>query len=177
MAVSFALAFLISGCNGKKVHAAVPVAVPAQPPAPVATPETTKSPASIPAPSTPTPKNLVPSTPPQDLSPQPDKLKRPAVTPPASEPERPEAPQISPQLSATDQAQLQKETNQLVADSQQNLHRADGRNLNATQKDMIGKINGLLDQSRDAVRSSDWPSAKNLAQKAYLLSLELLKTL
>jgi len=178
VAAPLVIASLLSGCSGKKVHAAAPVTVPAQPPVPVATPETTRSPASIPAPNTPTPKNPAPSNPPPDLAPQPDKLKRPApTTPPATEPTRPEAPQISPQLSPADQAQLEKETNQLIADSQQNLHRADGRDLNASQKDMVDKINGWLDQSRDAVRTSDWARAKNLAQKAYLLSLELIKTL
>ncbi|HEV2288919.1 MAG TPA: hypothetical protein VGR81_08205 [Candidatus Acidoferrales bacterium] len=177
VATLFTMASLLSGCSGKKVHAAAPVTVPAQPPVPVAAPETTKSPASIPAPNTPAPKNPAPSNPPADLTPQPDKLKKPAVPPPTAEPARPEAPQISPQLSPADQAQLEKETNQLVSDSEQNLHRADGRDLNASQKDMVDKINGWLDQSRDAVRTSDWARAKNLAQKAYLLSIELIKTL
>lgn len=173
-----AIGSLLTGCGNKKVHAAAPVTVPTQPPAPVSTPESSKSPASIPAPNTPAPTNPAPSNPPADLTPQPDKLKRPTpVTPPATEPARPEAPQISPQLSPADQAQLEKETNQLIADSEQNLQRTNGRDLNASQKDMVDKINGWLDQSRDAVRTSDWARAKNLAQKAYLLSLELVKTL
>lgn len=168
------LTVFASGCLRHKVHAA-PVVVPVEPPAPVATSGTTKSPASIPAPSTPGPKNPEPATPPPGLTPKPDALKRPTTA--APEPERPAAPQISPQISASDQAELTKQTQQYVATSQQNLHRADGRELNPGQRDMVDKIHGFLDQAQDAIRTSDWSRAKNLSQKAYLLSLELVKTL
>lgn len=160
---------------GHKVHAA-PVIVPLEPPVPVALPETTKSPASIPAPTAPGPKNPEPATPPPGLIPKPDTLKRPATVTP-DEPERPAAPQISPQISASDQAELTKQTQQYVADAQQNLHRADGRELNASQRDMVDKIRGFLDQAQDAIHTSDWSRAKNLSQKAYLLSLDFVKTL
>ncbi len=169
-----ALAIFACGCMGHKVHAAT-IAMPAQPPAPTVPPETTKSPASIPAPSTPAPKNPEPSTPPPGLTPKPDTLRRPATV--ASEPERPAAPQISPQISASEQADLTKQTQQYVADAQQNLHRADGRELNPNQRDMADKIRGLLDQSQAAIQTSDWSRAKNLSQKAYLLSLDFVKTL
>ncbi|HKF52184.1 MAG TPA: hypothetical protein VKB26_07715, partial [Candidatus Acidoferrales bacterium] len=61
--------------------------------------------------------------------------------------------------------------------TQQNLHHADGHDLNATQKDMVDKIRGFLDQAQQAIQTADWERAKNLSQKAYLLSLDLLKTL
>lgn len=171
------LSFFCSGCAGRKVHAAAPVAVPSKPPAPIPTQDNTKSPASIPAPTTPAPSNPVSTTSPPPLNSSPDKPKRPVTTPPATEPDRPAAPQISPQMSPSDQTQLQKQANQFVTTTQQNLHHADGHDLNATQKDMVDKIRGFLDQAQQAIQTTDWERAKNLSQKAYLLSLDLLKTL
>jgi len=57
------------------------------------------------------------------------------------------------------------------------LHRSDGRRLNPTQQDMVDKIRSFLAQAQSAMSTSDWSRAKNLSQKAYLLSLELVKTL
>jgi hypothetical protein len=174
------LSIFCAGCAQNKVHAAAPVTVPPVPPSPVPTQDTSKSPASIPAPTTPAPVNPASTTsassPP--LNSTPDSPKKPVTAPPASsEPERPAAPQISPQISASDQSQLQQQANQYVANAGENLHKADGRNLNATQKDMVDKIRGFLDQAQQAIQTSDWQRAKNLSQKAYLLSLDLVKTL
>ena len=176
VAVAASLSLLCSGCVHNKVHAAAPVTVPPAP-SPVPSQDTSKSPASIPAPVTPAPQNPVPSNPPPGLSPKPDNPKRPATSAPPTEPEKPEAPQISPQISASDQTQLRQQADQYVANAQQNLHHTDGRDLNSTQKDMVDKIHGFLDQAQQAIQSSDWERAKNLSQKAYLLSLDLLKTL
>ncbi|MFZ0333599.1 MAG: hypothetical protein WAN10_00110 [Candidatus Acidiferrales bacterium] len=175
--VAASLSLCCSGCSHHNVQAAAPLSVPPVPPAPIPSQDTTKSPASIPAPSTPAPANPVSGTPPA-LNPKPDSPKRPVTTaPPPSEAERPAAPQISPQISPSDQSQLQQQANQYVATAQQNLHHADGRDLNANQKDMVDKIRGFLDQAQHAIQASDWESAKNFSQKAYLLSLDLLKTL
>ncbi len=171
------LSLFCSGCAHHKVQAAAPLTVPPVSPSPIPSQDTTKSPASIPAPSTPAPANPVSETPPT-LNPKPDTPKRPvATTPPASEAERPAAPQISPQISPSDKSQLQQQASQYVATAQQNLHHADGRDLNPAQKDMVDKIRGFLDQAQQAIQGSDWESAKNFSQKAYLLSLDLLKTL
>jgi len=80
-------------------------------------------------------------------------------------------------MSQSDQVELTKQTQQYVTTAQQNLHRADGRELNTNQHDMVDKIRGFLEQAQDAIRTSDWSRAKNLSQKAYLLSIELVKTL
>ena len=176
--VAASLSLFCSGCAGRKVHAAAPVAVPATPPSPIPTQDSTKSPASIPAPTTPLPTNPVSTTSPPPLNSEPDKPRRPVSTPPASsEPERPAAPQISPQISPSDQSQLQQQAKQFVATTEQNLQHTDGHDLNATQKDMVEKIRGFLDQAQQAIQTTDWERAKNLSQKAYLLSLDLLKTL
>lgn len=42
---------------------------------------------------------------------------------------------------------------------------------------MVDKIRGWLDQAQQAIQTSDWERAKNLSQKAYRLSLDLVKTL
>jgi len=49
--------------------------------------------------------------------------------------------------------------------------------LNAAQQDLVGKIRSFADQSRDASKAGDWARAQNLAQKARLLSVELLNSL
>ena len=177
-AVAGCLAFLCSGCTHNRVHASAPVTVPPNPPAPVPVADKSKSPDSIPAPTTPAPKNPVPSTPPAELNPKPETPKRPETSSPQpAQPERPSAPQISPQISPSDQSQLQQQANQLITSTQQNLHRSDGRQLNSTQKDMVDKIRGFLAQAQDAITTADWERAKKLSDKAYLLSLELVKTL
>lgn len=88
-------------------------------------------------------------------------------------PERPPAPLISPQLSPDDQAALERKTNEKIAAAEKNLKRAYGHELNAAQHDLVEKINTFLGQSREALRAADWTRAYNLAQKAYLLSVDL----
>lgn len=176
-AVAASLLFLCSGCAHRRVHAAAPVTVPPVPPPSVPTPTNAKPQVSVPAPTTPAPKNPVSTTPPPELNPKPENPKRPETPPAASGSTRPAAPQISPQISPSDQSQLQQQTNKLIASAQQNLHRFDGRQLNSTQKDMVDKIRGFLTQAHDAMGTSDWERATRLSEKAYLLSLDLLKTL
>lgn len=53
---------------------------------------------------------------------------------------------------------------------------ANGRQLNAAQKDLIEKINGFLAQAHEAIVSDDWVRAQNLADKAQVLSSELVKS-
>ncbi|HET6199922.1 MAG TPA: hypothetical protein VFD93_06255 [Candidatus Acidoferrales bacterium] len=175
--VAASLTIFTCGCMGHKVRASAPVTVPPKPPAPISTSGTTKSPDSIPAPTTPAPKNPEPATLSPALTPKPDTVKRPTTVVPEPESERPPAPEISPQMSQSDQVELTKQTQQYVTTAQENLHRADGRELNTSQHDMADKIRGFLEQAQDAIRTSDWSRAKNLSQKAYLLSVELVKTL
>lgn len=100
-------------------------------------------------------------------------------TEPAQEPEpsRATPPQISPRLSPAEVANYQRMTNDAIAAAERNLASADGKNLNAMQRDMVEKIRSFLGQSREAVRVADWPRAHNLAQKAQLLSIELVNSM
>lgn len=177
-ALACGLALLATGCQKRTVQAAPPVVIvaapvetqpasEAQPPAqPAAQPE---APATNPPPAPVTP----PAKPP---------AKKPATTPkdnPESDstPPKPAAPQISPQMSTQELANYQRLTNDDIAATEADLARARNHNLNAAQRDLVEKINSFLTQAREAIREPDWVRARNLAQKARVLSIELKNSL
>jgi len=98
------------------------------------------------------------------------------VAAPKAEPE-PEPVQIAPQLSAKDQAAAVRTTTDDIRVAERNLQVAYGRQLSASQNDLVGKIAGFLAQAHEAIRTGDWVRAQNLAQKAQVLSVELVKSL
>lgn len=109
--------------------------------------------------------------------------KPPAVrhTQSASEPEidvptKPEAPQISPQLSTEEIARAQATTDADIQAAQHNLSLATGRKLKPNQQDKADQIRGFLKQAQDAKSASDWVRAQSLAQKARILSTELVNS-
>jgi hypothetical protein len=89
----------------------------------------------------------------------------------------PAAPQISPQISPGDQAAYERTTNDDVSVAERNLDQTKGKQLSAAQRDLIEKIRSFVSQSRDASKGGDWARAQNLAQKARLLSAELINSL
>lgn len=95
---------------------------------------------------------------------------------PKPEPE-PEALQIAPELSAKAQAAAVRTTTDDIRVAERNLQLAYGRQLDAAQNDLVAKISGFLAQAHEAIRTGDWVRAQNLAQKAQVLSLELVKSL
>jgi hypothetical protein len=88
-----------------------------------------------------------------------------------------EAPQISPQLSPEERSRAQASAGENMRIAQQNLDSANGKKLSANQQDMADKIRGFLKQAQDAIAASDWNRASSLAEKARLLSDELVKSL
>jgi hypothetical protein len=99
---------------------------------------------------------------------------------PAHKPEttpRPTAPQISQQISPADEEAYKQKTNNALSVAERNLSQASGKTLNAAQRDMIEKIKTFASQSREALAGSDWTRAQNLAQKAEVLSTELVNSL
>jgi type IV secretory pathway VirB10-like protein len=98
------------------------------------------------------------------------------TTEPEPEPTKPEAPQISPQLSAEEKSRAQTSTDADIKAAQQVLDTAAHHTLNATQQDMADKISSFLTQAREAISVADWLRAKNLAQKAHVLSNELVRS-
>lgn len=94
---------------------------------------------------------------------------------PKAEPE-PEPLQIAPELSAKAEANAVRTTTDDIRVAERNLQLAYGRQLNAAQNDLVAKIGGFLAQAHEAIRTGDWVRAQNLAQKAQVLSLELIKS-
>ncbi len=84
---------------------------------------------------------------------------------------------MSQQLSPADQVVYERNTNGDIAAAEKNLQQVKGREINAAQHDLVEKIQGFLTQARDAIRESDWVRARNLAQKAFVLSVELANSL
>src|SRR5271154_4428102 len=180
-----AISFGAGGCAHKTVHAAAPAATPT--PAEAARPmntapdtdaspptEVVAAPPMLPASVAPPPAQV--TIPP----PKPAAPRRPAGDQPADteseQPAHPPAPQISPQLSPGDQATYQRKTLDDTAVADKNLQETSGKQLNAAQQDLVGKIRSFLSQSREASKDGDWARAQNLAQKARLLSVELINS-
>ena len=69
-----------------------------------------------------------------------------------------------------------RNTNDDIRTAEKNLQAANGKKLNASQTDLVGKVQGFLSQAREAIRANDWVRARNLALKAEVLSTELIKS-
>jgi hypothetical protein len=139
-------------------------------------PEGVAPPPAIPAATTNPPPVSLPKTKPTP-APRKPLTDQPVAEPAADQPAHPPAPQILPQLSPSDLESYQRRTNEDLSVAGQNLHQADGKQLSAAQKDLVEKISSFLEQSREAIKGGDWTRAQNLAQKARLLSLELINSL
>jgi hypothetical protein len=100
-----------------------------------------------------------------------------AEAPTDQPPAHPAAPQIAPQLSPGDQASYERKTNEDIDVAEKNLQQANGKQLSAAQNDLVEKIRSFLSQSREAAKAGDLARAQNLAQKARLLSIELVESL
>ncbi len=156
------LALVVSGCKKRTVHAAPPAVS-------TAPPEEPASPAAAPA-------EVKPETPPE-TAPAPATTPAPVAPPAKPAPPRPVPPQISPQISPEEQAAAERRTYEDIRVAERNLQVAYGKQLNAAQHDLVEKIRGFLGQAREAIRASDWVRARNLAQKARVLSVELVNSL
>jgi len=177
-----------AGCKKKNVQAAPP----ADTPPGATTPPTAETKAAPPVVKTdsktqpaPTPTLTVPppkSAPSKSKTAPSPGTQPPAAappTPPEAEPPPPRGapPQISPRLSPKEQADYERRTNDDITTSEKNLGRVGNRELNVAQRDMAEKIRGFLAQAREAMRANDWVRARTLAQKARLLSIELVNSL
>jgi hypothetical protein len=84
---------------------------------------------------------------------------------------------MSPRLSPAEMAELERKTNAAISAAEKNMQTTFGKQLNATQNDLLEKIRGFLGQAREAARAGDWQRALNLAEKAQVLSVELVNSL
>jgi hypothetical protein len=95
---------------------------------------------------------------------------------PAREPataEKPSEPTIVPELSTGELEAAKADAQASLDVAERNLAAARGKALNAAQADLASKIRGFMDAAREAMRSSDWQRATNMAKKAEVLSREL----
>jgi hypothetical protein len=169
-------ALTLGGCRRSIVRAAPPsVATP--PPAGPAPQPAASSPAPIAAPELPLPvPELVlfpvpepepPRTRPASVAAEPEPVRARTEVPP---------PQISAILSRTDQERLTRLTTDSIRVAERNLQLAGGRQLNAAQNDLIEKVRGFLSQAHEAIRANDWVRSQNLAEKAQVLSADLIRS-
>jgi outer membrane biosynthesis protein TonB len=166
----------IGACNHGKAHAVPPVTTPPAAPVENKPPATAPTPPKIDA--QPAPAPLPETTTPNVPKPKP---KKPATDQSSEsnsdQSSHPTAPQISPQMSPGDQATLEKKTAEDIAAAQANLAQSKNKPLSAAQQDLVDKIRSFLDEAGEASKSGDWARAQNLAQKAHLLSNELVNSL
>jgi hypothetical protein len=166
----------MAGCASKHIVRAAPPSVSTPPPdetSPMPSPE-----APPPVSTTEEPAPEVPSpAPPPSPGKRPAAPRRPAQTETADPaPAKPAAPQISPQLSARELDATKKNTTANIMTAEQNLQLANGKQLSAAQNDLTEKIKGFLSQAHEAIKADDWVRAQNLAEKARVISAELVKS-
>jgi len=180
------LALAATGCPKKSAQSKAPVSA-----APAPSAETERPMNTAPDTSAAPPVEAVnpPALPPAEAVPPPVPIpskkpsapRRPAAGQPAmdvsSEPQaHAPVPQISPEISAHDQATYERNTGDNIAVAEKNLQDASGKNWNAAQQDLVDKIRSFLAESRQASKDGDWARAQTLAQKARLLSVELINS-
>jgi hypothetical protein len=169
---------VLTGCAKHIVRADSPsvVTTPIPEPRPVAV-ATAPPPEPIPPPEIPQPEPEL--SPPLASEPAPP---RPRPAPPAAPaPPPPSAPvatpRISPVLSAAEQERLTQLATDQIRVAEKNVQSANGKRLNSAQQDLYQKVQGFLAQAHEAIRVNDWVRAQNLAEKAQVLSSELIKSL
>ncbi len=141
-------------------------------PQPQPTPPPSPQPAPPPQPTTESPKQK-----PKHMHTPP---KRVIVPPPAETESTPEPPKPEPDASinapmTNAQAEQQKQqTTSLLGSAESNLANI-RRSLNADEQQMVSQIRNYITQSRKAMTDGDLERAYNLANKANLLSGELVK--
>ncbi|SRR5579871_313484 len=176
LALLGALCVAMAGCASKHIVRAAPPSVSTPPPA-----ETAPMPAPEAPPPVATTEEPAPEVPSPALAPAPPKKPAPPKRPAPPEtaevaPAKPAAPQLSPQLSEHDLEATKSSTTKNITTAEQNLALANGKQLSPAQKDLTEKIKSFLSQSHEAIMADDWVRAQNLAEKARVLSAELVKS-
>jgi hypothetical protein len=95
----------------------------------------------------------------------------------ATAPAPPAPPEISPQVNPGQQAAIELKVRTQMDETEKNLRKVQGRKLTAGQRDIAEKVRSFLMQAGDAVKASNWTLASNLADKAHVLSEDLLRSL
>src|SRR3984885_4162301 len=179
------LSFSVTGCDRTTVKAAAPVTAAPAPSAADSKPITNVAPdpdalppvEAVAPPPTPAATTAAPlPVEPAHTKPPPPPHRQPSEASSdtqAEQPARTPPPQISPQLSPGDQATMRHSTGEDVIVAQKNLQQANGKGLNAAELDRQEKLRRCHAQAEAARKAGDWSRAQTLAQKARLLSVEL----
>jgi len=83
--------------------------------------------------------------------------------------------QIAPEVSPKQASNEQQNTNQLLAATEGNLKTISERGVKPSQQSVVDQIHQYMEQSKQATSDGDPARAHNLALKAHLLSLDLVK--
>jgi len=83
--------------------------------------------------------------------------------------------QLSPGISQQQAAQQRQRIQQALASTDANLQKLSATQLTPDRQETVGQIRKFMQQSKEASKSGDLQRAENLAQKAQLLSNDLVK--
>jgi hypothetical protein len=85
------------------------------------------------------------------------------------------AAQIAPDISPAEAARQRQKAEQLLGSTDGQLKQLTGRTLNPQQQESVGQIRNYMQGARTALKEGDVLRAGTLAEKAHLLSDDLLK--
>lgn len=102
-----------------------------------------------------------------------------APSPPKAPPVKKETPPpvLSPQLGREDEDRLKQEANGKIQRAEQALQQIDQRKLAKDRQETYATIRSFIASAREALSARDFPKASNLAEKAQILTDDLLRTL
>ena len=163
----------LSGCASlKEFFSPAPAAPPLRSaPAPVDLPAGPVAPPAAPA-------MVAPPTPPppqRPVSPG-DSPFRAAPPPPEPSPSPP-PPVLSPQVSTEEDARLRGDAQNRMTGTETLLRQVDSKKLAGQQQENFRIIESLLASAKDALYARDTQRARTLAEKAYLLAEDLVRSL
>ena len=85
------------------------------------------------------------------------------------------AAQIAPGLTPSEQARQRRSAEQLLSSTDDQLRQLTLRTLNARQQETVDQIHNYMAGARSALKDGDLRRASTLAEKAHLLSDDLLR--
>ncbi|HYW36576.1 MAG TPA: hypothetical protein VE957_00395 [Terriglobales bacterium] len=85
------------------------------------------------------------------------------------------AAQIAPDISPAEATRQRQNAKQLLGSTDEQLKQLAGRTLDARQQETVGQIRNFMNGARSALKEGDTRRASTLAQKAHLLSEDLVK--
>jgi hypothetical protein len=151
-------------------------------PAPAA-PPLRSAPAPVDTPAGPPPPPVAPAMVAPPAPPPPQRPASPGdspfrAAPPAPEPSpSPPPPVLSPQVSTEEDARLRGDAQNRMTGTETLLRQVDSKKLAGQQQENFRIIESLLASAKDALYARDTQRARTLAEKAYLLAEDLVRSL